>query len=170
MKTISRQEAAAAGAKRYFTGRPCKHGHAAERYAKNGQCVECARTRNALYGRAWYAANSERKRASNQAWKAANQELDRTSDRAWRAANQAKRQALNQTREATKLKATPLWACKKTIESVYAEANRLSIDTGIVHHVDHIIPLRSPLVCGLHVQGNLRAIPAVDNLRKGNRL
>lgn len=42
--------------------------------------------------------------------------------------------------------------------------------TGVLHHVDHIVPLISPLVCGLHVGNNLRVIPAVENMRKSNKL
>ena len=33
------------GAARYFTGRPCRRGHVAERYASTRTCVECAAER-----------------------------------------------------------------------------------------------------------------------------
>jgi hypothetical protein len=50
METISRAEAKAKGLKRYFTGKPCKHGHVAERYIA-GRCIECyRRVQRALYG------------------------------------------------------------------------------------------------------------------------
>jgi 5-methylcytosine-specific restriction endonuclease McrA len=43
MQIISRAEAKASGLKRYFTGKPCKHGHVAERATVNGLCHECSR-------------------------------------------------------------------------------------------------------------------------------
>ena len=41
MQIISRAEAIKQGLKRYFTGKPCKHGHVAEREVFNATCVEC---------------------------------------------------------------------------------------------------------------------------------
>ncbi len=37
----TRKEAALRGLSRFWTGRPCKYGHMAERYASNRQCVQC---------------------------------------------------------------------------------------------------------------------------------
>lgn len=37
------------------------------------------------------------------------------------------------------------------------------------HHVDHVIPLKHPLVSGLHVLANLQYLPAVQNLQKSNQ-
>jgi hypothetical protein len=72
-------------------------------------------------------------------------------------------------RKAQKLQATPAWADLLGIEQIYGEAKRMTKETGIVYEVDHIVPLISPLVCGLHVPANLRPLPEFDNRSKGNR-
>lgn len=55
------------------------------------------------------------------------------------------------------------------IRKLYDEAARLTRETGIKHHVDHIVPLKSPVVSGFHVEHNLQVIPKLVNLAKGNR-
>jgi hypothetical protein len=39
---LSREDARAQGLKRYYTGVPCVKGHDAERYTRDGRCVQCA--------------------------------------------------------------------------------------------------------------------------------
>ncbi|EPK1614760.1 hypothetical protein QBG35_001722 [Klebsiella pneumoniae] len=46
MKIITRTEAATCGLKRYYTGKPCKHGHDSERWVHNGHCVQCTMETN----------------------------------------------------------------------------------------------------------------------------
>jgi len=65
--------------------------------------------------------------------------------------------------------AMPKWADRGSIFKIYQEAMRMTRTTGIKHHVDHIVPLKHPLVCGLHIPCNLQVIPAVENLKKQNR-
>lgn len=36
-------------------------------------------------------------------------------------------------------------------------------------HIDHVIPICSDIVCGLHVPWNLEVITVTENLRKSNR-
>lgn len=64
-----------------------------------------------------------------------------------------------------------LWDQELT-DLVTKEAHHLRLlrnkSTNIVWHVDHIVPLNGRLVSGLHIWNNLRVIPAVENMRKGN--
>lgn len=83
-------------------------------------------------------------------------------------------------RQAAQLQATPHWADPKKMAAIYAEAERLTKETGIPHHVDHMVPIQGPiakygpfrgmrLVYGLHCEANLQILPGAENLSKGNR-
>jgi alpha-mannosidase len=65
--------------------------------------------------------------------------------------------------------ATPSWANKEKIKEIYIQAVKLSESTGVRHEVDHIIPLTSKLVCGLHNEFNLQILPMVENRIKSNK-
>ena len=68
--------------------------------------------------------------------------------------------------------ATPAWLSDKQlalIKGMYEEARRLSKEKGERYEVDHVVPLHSPVVCGLHVPWNMRVISKEENNRKGNR-
>lgn len=71
-------------------------------------------------------------------------------------------------RRVAELKRRPPWADMKAIRAFYAEAIRLTRQTGIEHHVDHIIPLQGKLVSGLHVANNLQVLPWRENVLKRN--
>lgn len=73
-----------------------------------------------------------------------------------------------QRRRSAKLQATPIWANRSEILSIFRLARILRDVTGCRYHVDHIVPLQHPLVCGLHVTANLRVIGAFDNGCKYN--
>lgn len=81
---------------------------------------------------------------------------------------QAKKRERGHLRKRRMVHAKVDWADHEKILQIYKEAVEKEIETGIKHHVDHIVPIISKLVCGLHVEHNLRAIPAIDNLVKGN--
>jgi hypothetical protein len=80
-----------------------------------------------------------------------------------------KQTARAKQRAAIQRRATPKWQSKEELKRIYEDAKARSITTKIPHHVDHIIPLKHKLVCGLHVTANLRVVPAVENLSKGNK-
>ena len=114
------------------------------------------------YNNAWREANSDRIAASNKAWQEANPD----HNKAWAEANPDRKAAISG-------KATTLQRGGSTSEiydvqlciPFYAEARRLSKDTGVLHHVDHIIPISKG---GLHCQTNLQVLTAFDNFQKGN--
>jgi 5-methylcytosine-specific restriction endonuclease McrA len=101
---------------------------------------------------------TEQRRAARDAWKKRNPELVQASANAW------KRRARH---------ATPKWLTaghKIQIRAMYLSARDLTKRTGVKHVVDHIIPLRSEVVCGLHVPWNLQILTHVENSHKSNRL
>ena len=56
---------------------------------------------------------------------------------------------------------------KIKISNIYIDCQIISKKTGILHHVDHIIPLSRG---GEHLPANLQILPAVENLKKGNKI
>ena len=65
-------------------------------------------------------------------------------------------------------KATPSWYEKKEIDALYKKAHRLTVETGIPHQVDHIVPLQHDKICGLHCFSNLQILTETNNKRKSN--
>ena len=55
------------------------------------------------------------------------------------------------------------------MEEAYHLARMRTEMLGLEWDVDHIVPLKNPIVCGLHVESNLQVIPELENIRKGNR-
>lgn len=169
-------------------------GHSLRR--KNGSCVACgnmltarwkkenperARENNRLSAsrpapkqkevaraKLYRAEHREACRARTARWDVANPKRRKQTRDAWRKKNQARCTAQVRRYQATKLGATPAWADDFFMEEIYDLAQRRTKITGLKWHVDHIVPLQHPLVCGLHVEYNLQVITAVDNLRKGN--
>jgi hypothetical protein len=66
-------------------------------------------------------------------------------------------------RRALQLKATPKFANLNKIKEIYKNCPK-------GYHVDHIVPLNSKLVCGLHVEWNLQYLTPSANLSKSNKL
>jgi hypothetical protein len=75
----------------------------------------------------------------------------------------------NTERRLLLMRATLPWADADAIRAIYESASMIETASGILQHVDHIVPLNGKTVSGLHNQFNLQVMPAVENLRKGNR-
>lgn len=61
-------------------------------------------------------------------------------------------------------------AIQDEIKAIYWEARKLEQEFGVLLHVDHVVPLRNKLVCGIHAPWNLRLTSKVFNLSKKNRI
>lgn len=131
---------------------------------------EAVRESNRVAGEKFRAANRAQERARARAAYHADKERYAERSRVWRKAKPHLHAAKEAKRRASKAKATPSWANPTAIKAIYAEAARLSRESDVLMHVDHIVPLISDVVCGLHCEANLQILPAEANLQKGNRL
>jgi hypothetical protein len=85
--------------------------------------------------------------------------------------NKEKSHAYSAKYRANKRKAVPKWfndSMKKEVEALFAIAKQKTLETGIRHEVDHIIPLKGETVSGLHVPWNLQVITQFENRSKRN--
>lgn len=76
-------------------------------------------------------------------------------------------------RRARVANAMPKWLTQDQllqIEAVYSKARQLTIETGIQHEVDHIIPIAGKTACGLHVPWNLQILKISENRKKHNKI
>ena len=104
----------------------------------------------------WRLANPEKKKAWNKVW--ANNHKDYYAMYA-----SFRRDGIEQ--------ATPGWLTEEDMflfEEIYHLAKIRREVTGLEWHVDHIIPLKGRLVCGLHTPDNLQVILGNLNRKKSN--
>lgn len=85
------------------------------------------------------------------------------SSRKWASVNKSRRAALNAARYANKKMAMPIWADITLINDIYSEAEYQQM------HVDHVVPITSKFVCGLHWEGNLQLLSPEENIKKSNK-
>lgn len=107
----------------------------------------------------WFSENRERARIAKQGYYAKNAERLKAYARKWCKENPG----VGAKHKAAKRRAIPKWADVDAIQDVYKEAAYMQME------VDHIVPLQSPFVCGLHVEHNLQLLTKSENSRKGNR-
>lgn len=150
----------------------CFGSNKSKKDGKTAECRECKRKMDNLYS----SKNREKAKQRASQWYYDNleyaKEVRKVISAKWAKENKDKNCAKAAKYRASKLKATPPWLTNediKEIETEYALAAWTSEVMGSSYHVDHIVPLQGKKVCGLHVPWNLRVIPAVENIKKGNR-
>lgn len=156
LKTSSSRKEAKLLQTTYYIGKPCKNCSETKRYTSNTRCVDCFNKERAEIRSLNIEKSRKRERESYYKHKSNKQEYSKRPD------IRARKTFQKRTRDAIKLRATPKWSNLEEIAEIYRDCPK-------GYHVDHIIPLKSKLVCGLHVPENLRAIPKFDNLSKGNK-
>ena len=151
-----------------------------ERLKSTKACLGCKRQRDLAYQAKKLATDKEFKEKhaarnrKNIAFRRANDKdfLETTRKRA-RESNvkkwasdpgfRAGRMAYNSIRDRDTIRARPPWMPWKVVAKEYRIASELGLT------IDHIVPIRHPLVCGLHVPWNFQMMTRRENSSKNNR-
>ncbi len=143
--------------------------HPEQEKARQRAYIKANREKVKAAASAYYFAHRDKRQAALTKWRGENP--DRLFDvrKRWYDENRALRNFYSASWRRQSRIATPPWADFEKMQAIYAEAIRISDETGVPHHVDHFYPLRGKTVSGLHCEANLRIIPAVENMRKHNR-
>jgi thiol-disulfide isomerase/thioredoxin len=139
-------------------------------YLKN---QESEKLRGKEFYKTYYPENKEKITARTIEWQRNNKEKYAAKSRRHYENNKDKAFANSAKRRAAKRNACPVWFDKtmqQQIEQIYANARKISEETGVAHEVDHIIPLVNSAVCGLHVPWNLQILTQFKNRSKRNNL
>jgi 5-methylcytosine-specific restriction endonuclease McrA len=138
---INRKKAILEGKNTYTSVSPCKHCGSFEKYVSSYGCVICNIKRN----------------------------VEKLKDNELMAKyrTKAKQNSKTYRYRTRKINQMPSDADQKLILEFYLKAEKLTLDTCIEHHVDHIIPISKG---GLHHQDNLQVLTRIENLKKGNKI
>lgn len=138
------------------------HKHRKNKDGLNGMCKLC----NCNKVRKWGEDNKERVKINNSNRYLANSDKIKQNVKRWRSHNWENTLVRHRyycaKRRAVKLKATPGWFEKEKVELVYQKADELNMS------VDHVVPLVSDIVCGLHCWYNLQLLDQPLNSGKRN--
>lgn len=166
MEIITRNDAIKRGLVRYYTGKPCKNGHLSERSIHCG-CLECERD----FRKRWRQNNREKWLEQHKKQQAKRREKDPEKVRGIVRVAAKKHYRNNHEKHFKKrikalgedYRAIPKWADVDRMRVVYQKAQELGL------WVDHVVPVSSKLVCGLHCWWNLQLLSREENSRKLNR-
>jgi hypothetical protein len=141
--------------------------HPIETAIRNRRGVE-----NAAYiakHRAWRDRNRDVINARSKQWADANRDKTRASVTAWDRRNKPRKKQIKREREGLQRLATPAWSDFAAMQQYYLIAEYLTQELGIAFHVDHVMPIKSDIVCGLHSHTNLAIAVGAWNIAKHNR-
>ena len=110
----------------------------------------------------WAKENKEKKNLINAEWKKNHPEQVKDTASQYAKSRRAWWNAKSVKSKAKKLNAIASWIDLDLVGDMYEEARYF----GLV--VDHIVPLNSKIVCGLHWEGNLQLLTSEENCAKGN--
>ena len=121
--------------------------------------------------RKWEKKNPEAKARWDKKWRDANPEAVKEHNRKSYRKHYASNPGYYVAKASVRKGKMREWPCSKIEELMiryrYEDARRLSRETGVKHHVDHIIPLSKG---GPHLPWNLRVITKDENLSKGAKI
>ena len=197
MRLITRTEAVSAGARLYFTGKPCKRGHLSTRRVNKSTCVSCEAEDNKQKRKASKEKSKIQRtyfssKPCHQGHIGEHLTVDgscvecyklrhRTNQNKYRASDpehvrkivrkaSAKAYKLDPGKykaKTAKRRADKLRATPKWSNLVAIQQFYKNCPSG--YQVDHIVPLRGQNVSGLHVINNLQYLPAPENASKKNK-
>lgn len=164
----NRQQAIKDGKKTYH-GVACKKCGSTEKHISSYSCVPCNVARNLpkLFDKD-LMAKYRTKEKINLYWKNNPEKFKSKNDKY----NSSEKGKITNTNKSAKRRASvknqlPINADLDIIKSIYEECRRISVETGVPHEVDHIIPIAKG---GLHHQDNLQIITMTENRKKGSNI
>lgn len=142
-KSSAREEAIKKGEKTYISSTACKHCGSYEKYVCNWGCAPCYKKKG----------------------------LENLNNKELMSPYRTKEKQNNKTYRyrSKKYGEVPLLTSEENerILHIYKECANITEETGIQHHVDHIIPISKG---GKHHPDNLQILTATENIRKSNKL
>lgn len=139
----NRAKAIEKGKKTYIGSTACKHCGSYEKYVSTSSCAPCLKKKGLekLNNKELMAPYRTKEKVNNKTYR-------------YRAKKYSDAAVLTQEEH-------------ERILTIYKECAKLTEETGVQHHVDHIHPISKG---GKHHPDNLQILTAVENIRKSNKV